>query len=207
MDSGTKLWLEDVKFLDEKHGVVIGDKGLILRTEDGGQTWEKVKTNLRENLYALSFFDAQNGYAVGANGTIVSTVDGGATWQDQESNLQINLYAVSAYRKNEAIAVGEQGAVLRTEDGGRTWESQPNITSNSLQAVVYRGGMSLWIAGRGGSILKRTETLETVKTSQGAKLPPILRSKPKIKPRTPLITITDDGDIPPAAAPTKKPEN
>jgi len=79
-----------------------------------------------------------------------------------------------------------------------------------LQAVVYRGGTELWIAGRGGSILKRSLPLSTVRTAPGPKLPPILRlgnfkTKPKI--RTPLLTITDDGDIPPATEPKKEKEN
>ncbi|MEK7725253.1 MAG: hypothetical protein AAB336_12945, partial [Acidobacteriota bacterium] len=82
---------------------------------------------------------------------------------------------------------------------------QPNITSNSLQAVVYRGGTGLWVAGRGGAILKRSETLSTVKT-YSPKLPPILRlntGKPAPKLKKPLITITDDGDIPTARPPKK----
>ena len=118
----------------------------------------------------------------------------------------MNLYAVTAYKRDEAIVVGEQGTVLRTEDGGKTWERQPNITSNSMQAVVYRGGTDLWIAGRGGAILKRSESFSTVKTSVAPKLPPVLRlsgSSNKPKSRTPLLTITEDGDIPLAAPPKK----
>ena len=174
-------------------------------TENGGETWKSIKTNLKENLYKISFYDEKIGYAVGSKGTILRTEDGGETWQDQESSLKINLYAITAFKRDEAIVVGEQGAVLITEDGGKTWEVQPNITSNSLQAVVYRGGTDLWIAGRGGAILKRSETLSTIKTSSPPKLPPILRlgGSKKPKSRTPLLTITDDGDILPAAQPKK----
>ena len=154
------------------------------------------------------FFDDKTGYAVGANGTILKTKDGGETWQDKESVLKVNIYAVTAYKQNEVIIVGEQGAVLKTEDGGETWEVQPNITNNSLQAVVYRGGTDLWIAGRGGSILKRSETLSTFKTTSLRKLPPILRSGPasqgKPKRREPLLTVTDNDDIPLASPPRKE---
>ncbi|MCA1639740.1 MAG: hypothetical protein LC768_15680, partial [Acidobacteria bacterium] len=100
---------------------------------------------------------------------------------------------------------GELGAVLRTEDGGKTWEAQPNITSNSLQAIAYRGGADLWVAGRGGSILRRSETLSTIKILN-PKVPPVLRlgkAKVKLKPRTPILTIPDDGDIPLATKPEK----
>ena len=151
----------------------------------------------------------KTGFVVGANGTILSTIDGGATWLDQETNLRMNLYAVSVLRKTEAIAVGEQGAVLRTLDAGKTWEIQPNVTSKSLQAVVYRGGTDLWVAGRGGAILKRSQTLSTIKTTSSQQTPPILRNSPRPKPKlkTPVLTITDDGDIPLAVPPKKEKDN
>jgi hypothetical protein len=58
--------------------------------------------------------------------------------------------------------------------------------------------------------LKRSQALSTVRTAPGPKLPPILRlgaSKTKPKTRTPILTITDDGDIPPAIQPKKEKEN
>ena len=85
---------------------------------------------------------------------------------------------------------------------------QPNITTKSLQTVAYRGRDELWIAGRGGSILKRSDILSTFKTTRGQKLPPILKFGGKNpKPRTPLLTIADDGDIPIAAPPKKEKDN
>jgi hypothetical protein len=134
------------------------------------------------------------------------TNDGGATWRDQESASRSNLYAVQAFGKGQAIAVGELGTVLLTDDAGARWETQPTITGKVLQAVVFRGGRDLWVAGRGGTILRRTEPLEPVKTAGSPKLPPVLRSavpRNKPKPRNPLITITDDGDIPAAVQPRK----
>ena len=65
----------------------------------------------------------------------------------------------------------------------------------------------LWIAGRGGSILKRSEPLSTLELTS-PKIAPILRmgnnSRNKPKTRQPLLTITDDGDIPLATPPKKE---
>jgi hypothetical protein len=52
--------------------------------------------------------------------------------------------------------------------------------------------------------------LSTVRTTEGQKLPPTLRfgvSRKKPKPRAPLLTIADDGDIPLATEPKKEKEN
>jgi hypothetical protein len=67
-----------------------------------------------------------------------------------------------------------------------------------LQAIVFRGGDKVWVAGKGGSILKRLAPLAPVRIDT-PRLPPVLRNaapRSKLKPRVPVITITDDGDIP-----------
>jgi photosystem II stability/assembly factor-like uncharacterized protein len=200
------MWLEDIKFVTDKHGVIVGDRGTVLVTMDGGTTWSKVKTNATENLYAVSFFDENVGYAVGSNGIILKTSDGGLSWDDKENPVRSNLFAVAAVGRNQAIGVGELGTVVVTEDAGTTWQTQSNITGKVLQSISYVGGTNLWVGGRGGTILKRIAPLSPTKMS-GPKLPPVLRSaiggRTKPKPRTPMITITDDGDIP-AAVPPKK---
>ena len=63
----------------------------------------------------------------------------------------------------------------------------------------------MWVGGRGGTILKRIAPLSP-NSIGGAKIPPVLRPaiKTKPKPRTPLITVTDDGDIPIATPPKKE---
>ncbi|MBK9155996.1 MAG: hypothetical protein IPM25_17595 [Chloracidobacterium sp.] len=102
------------------------------------------------------------------------------------------------------IAAGDLGTVVLTNDGGRTWLQQPNVTGKLLQAIAYRGGSDIWVAGRGGAILKRTQPLTPfgiIGGSRGA--PPVLRPASGSEGRAPLLTIPDDGDIPPAVQPSK----
>ena len=47
-DSGTKEPLLSVSFTDETHGVIVGTKGLILKTVDGGRPGLKSRRNLRK---------------------------------------------------------------------------------------------------------------------------------------------------------------
>src|SRR5205085_11663117 len=134
---------------------------------------------------------------------ILRTTDGGKSWKDEESPSRANLFAVQCLTPDHALAAGELGTLLLTEDAGKTWAIQPNITSKVLQAIVYRGGNRVWMAGRGGTIMKRTEPLAPVNFTS-SKGPPVLRpASMRIKPksRTPLVTITDDGDIPMATPP------
>ena len=83
----------------------------------------------------------------------------------------------------------------------------PTVTSAALFGAAYHGGTSAWVAGRGGTILKRTDAVATVKIPR-PRLPPALRNTPpRLKPGeegdawTPVL----DDDIPRAAPPRLKP--
>ena len=97
------------------------------------------------------------------------------------------------------LVVGEQGSIIHSEDGGQTWELQPTITSASLFSIAYRGGTNVWVAGRGGAILRRVDPIATVSIPV-TKLPPILRGG-----SAKLDDAVDIEDIP-KAVPPKKPE-
>ena len=45
----------DIFFLDAKHGWVIGEKGTILYTEDGGKNWDTQKSGTEARLNKMQF--------------------------------------------------------------------------------------------------------------------------------------------------------
>jgi photosystem II stability/assembly factor-like uncharacterized protein len=162
-----------------------------------------VDKNLKEWLYAVTFAVGGRGYVVGARGIILRTDDAGATWKDVESGFSTNLFAVAAAGRNDVIVAGEQGRIIHSADGAETWQAMPTITSASLFSLAYRGGFNVWVAGKGGAILRRTDPIATVSIPT-PKLPPGLRGgSPKIQ--STVVTPLDDGDIPRAVPPDKKP--
>ena len=62
--------LLSVKFVNDDEGWIVGRGGVILRSEDGGQTWLQQDSGTRQNLYAL-FFDKKLGWAVGGDGLVL----------------------------------------------------------------------------------------------------------------------------------------
>ena len=102
------------------------------------------------------------------------------------------------------MVVGDQGRILYSKDAGQTWELQESITSSALFSIAYRGGNNIWVAGRGGAILRRVEPVATVSIPV-SRLPPMLKGgAPKLHPAN--AEGFDDGDIPPALPP-KKPKS
>ena len=101
-------------FRDNSDGYAVGGGGTILRTENGGLTWEKVNNSYPETLKRVDFADDKNGWIVGYGGSILRSGDKGRTWVRQSSNTSARIYGLFMSKKY-GWAVGEKGLVLKYE--------------------------------------------------------------------------------------------
>ena len=111
----------DVFFLDAKHGWVIGEKGTILYTEDGGKNWDTQNSSTEARLNKMQFLNKKQGWIVGNAGIFLQTANGGKNWQKQvvtDSSL-ISLHFLDEQR---GWITGEGGALYYTQNGGITWK-------------------------------------------------------------------------------------
>lgn len=169
-----------VSTVDESTAVAIGDRSTLVRTTDGGTTWN-VSTlrpivapseDMDENagiafedpvLYDVQFLDAQNGFVVGEFGKILKTTDGGATWHDKQGSLVGEEYFdimelptffdVDFRSPTEGYVVGLEGRVARTSDGGETWEWVEHGVKEydaPFYSVDLLPGGAIWAVGGSG---------------------------------------------------------
>ena len=110
--------------------------------------------------------------------------------------------------RDEAMIAGDRGLILATKDGGLNWQTQPTATSSPLYGVAYRGGSDAWVAGRGGSILRRIDSLQTVKIPFPKLSSDVSSSSaPKLKGSENGQQLNlDSDDIPLAKPPVRKPQ-
>jgi photosystem II stability/assembly factor-like uncharacterized protein len=120
---------------DGKIGWIVGEDGLILKTEDGGKTWAAQASGNPNSLFKIAVIDAQNAVAVGDNGAIVHTTDGGAHWQTVKSPKEVTLFDVFFADPKDGWSVGEFSSIFKTSDGGQTW------------ALVYGGNTTDFTVG------------------------------------------------------------
>ena len=68
----------DVQFLDEHHGWIAGDNGVLLATEDGGENWIHLQTCTTQRIIDVHFtsLDPKWGWAMIRDGTLLYTTDG-----------------------------------------------------------------------------------------------------------------------------------
>ena len=70
-ESHTANFLDDVFFISETKGWIVGKEGLVLHTKDGGQNWRPQRTDTRTDLKAIYVSNSDSGWVVGQNGTIL----------------------------------------------------------------------------------------------------------------------------------------
>jgi len=58
-------WLNDVMFVNETTGWAVGDRGTIIHTTDGGQSWTWQESGVSSSLEAVYFRDDMLGFVIG----------------------------------------------------------------------------------------------------------------------------------------------
>jgi photosystem II stability/assembly factor-like uncharacterized protein len=133
-----------ISFADANQGLAVGclvstegdceSSGIILRTRDGGLTWNTESYGGSEVLYAVSFLSANTVIAVGQEEAFLF----GPSWS-RGSIPRLQLTSVSFLSATVGLAVGNGSpspAIMRTTDGGMTWTVQPMVDVTSLHGVT-----------------------------------------------------------------------
>ncbi|MCB0712128.1 MAG: T9SS type A sorting domain-containing protein [Ignavibacteriae bacterium] len=112
-------FLQGGDMLDERRGMIVGNQ-VILRTDDGGVTWDIDTTSVGTDLYAVSMYDSLHAFAVGKRGAMYRTEDGGESWQFVETEFTAHFYHVQYFSSGELV-VGHNKGIVRSSDHGKTW--------------------------------------------------------------------------------------
>ena len=146
--------------------ISVGDRGHILVSDDGGNTWTQT-TNVPAavTLTAVDFADDKTGWVVGHDATIMKTEDGGQTWtkQFEDPYIQAPLLNVLALSGQHAIAVGAYGKMVVTKDGGESWEDRLLFEEDDfhINALVKASDGTIWAAAEAGSLYKSMDNGDT----------------------------------------------
>lgn len=180
--AGVARSIAAMSFPDSKHGFAVGELGVILATDDTGDSWRPVlpwyppyladlQSNMLSNaLRDVSFASASEGWAVGdpvksasgmvtADAVILHTRDSGLNWELQASGTRASLRGVGFSSPIKGWAVG-MGVVLRTVNGGQSWVQQPSLTA-SLVAVAVVSDTEAWACEMFGTLYHTVDSGQT----------------------------------------------
>jgi photosystem II stability/assembly factor-like uncharacterized protein len=157
LDSNTQHRINDIYFTDEMHGFAVGgvqwESGFILKTTDGGDSWQKLDTFDIQTLYGIHFFNAQIGQATGIGGKILRTENGGVSWEVFQENGWEMLQGVHMIDAQNFVVVGgdgtSSGVVLRSFDN-TWWKVEKDTFSVSWRSVWMNTPTTGFAVGYGG---------------------------------------------------------
>jgi|GEM_PF-373674 len=140
----SNYWL-DVYFLpsNPSYGWVCGFNGMVIRTTNGGNSWEGATISGANHLEGIHFPSENIGYTSGLDGLFKST-NGGASWFEvSPPSMTSTMWGCYFLDNNNGFVIG--GGCLsnqefwKTTDGGSTWSvfvgSLPN--SGLTDLIVY----------------------------------------------------------------------
>lgn len=166
--------LTGVWFADEKTGWAVGHWGVVLRTDDGGESWtiQRMDTSVDQPLFSVFFRDRDNGWAVGLWSLVLATADGGKHWTPVRlppppgrKKADRNLFRIFANRYGTLFVAGEQGTVLRSYDGER-WSYLNTGYNGSFWAGIPLENGTILVGGLRGTIYRSTDNGKSWKESK-----------------------------------------
>lgn len=135
-----------------------GTGGKIVRSSDGGNTWQRQEVPTHVNLQGIAAWDDQHAVAVGNNGTILYTADGGGSWKPAAVPKTDNPNKLLRARifNGVAWAVGEFGGLLRSDDKGATWTRVLPEKDRAWNAIYFLD-QNGWLVGEFGSVMRTAD--------------------------------------------------
>ena len=106
----------DIHFINDIEGWVIGNAGVIGKTIDGGDHWTPILNPdpLSRSLIKVFFITLNEGWAVGAEGVILHSTDGGINWVIEGEGLaDLPLTSVHFTSPINGYVVGNNGTLLK----------------------------------------------------------------------------------------------
>ncbi|SER11022.1 Uncharacterized protein SAMN04488038_11640 [Solimonas aquatica] len=160
----TKMRLLAIDQNSQGLAVAVGQFGTILRSRDGGDTWQAVAPQwhgytgheFEPQLYDVVVDERGRVTVVGEFGLIIRSDDGGDSWRllwRAESPVEDvpapALWALTLGEDGVGYAVGQEGLIVKTADDGRSWRKLDSGTHSGLQGVqMVAGGQVLAIGIR-----------------------------------------------------------
>ncbi|MGH8252088.1 MAG: WD40/YVTN/BNR-like repeat-containing protein [Steroidobacteraceae bacterium] len=172
--------LTAIYFADDRHGWAVGHVETILRTGDGGRTWQLAHFDPGnpQPLLDVWFADAERGVAVGAYGVVYLTSDGGRVWSqvpfepaplpgaaeieadadeleaEIDLGFEFHLNALAGGPGKALYLAAEAGRLFRSDDDGVSWRELPSPYDGSFHGVLALDGEVLLAFGLRGNLFR-----------------------------------------------------
>ncbi|NVK64428.1 MAG: T9SS type A sorting domain-containing protein [Flavobacteriales bacterium] len=154
--------LNDICFVTDLIGYTMGTEGTLLKTVDGGISWNAHGTGVSSMIQALYFHDANHGFAAGgfSGGYLFETTDGGLTWTEISVSATSFLQSITFTNVDIGYAVGWDGDIFKTVDGGANWSQQTPVQVYGNMDVQFTENNIGYIVGGSSNSAEIQKTID-----------------------------------------------
>ncbi len=168
VESGTEERLFSVDVNNKGYAIASGSFGTLLRSIDGGNTWESVAPSwagmfddpdnrlgslFDPSLYGVKVSESGRAWVVGELALILNSDDQGQTWivvnagGSSEHGVSPTLSAIDMRADGVAYAVGQEGFMLKSLDFGSSWRKLESVTHQNLLSVKTKSSGLVVVPG------------------------------------------------------------
>ena len=133
--------------------------GIIAKTEDGGESWENLSQNVKNNLAKIIdrwFLDDETGFLFTVDRELFKTQDGGESWSLINSQLPFRSGRSFFLDETEGYMGGDNG-IFHTLDGGMTWIQEYRTESSAfvVTGITFPSRKVGYAVSTEGKVLKK----------------------------------------------------
>lgn len=169
--------LTAVTFINENIGIAVGHRGVILKSSDGGISWNNVKVDDDDPQAILNvWMRGDHGIAVGAYGNYLETDDQGNTWRRLKiinKSFDLHLNAIIADYSKPIMLAGESGTIAKTVEKAKDWKEIKSPYEGTFFGGIRLKEGVLLLHGMRGVVVRSVDAGKTwrkieLKNYQGA---------------------------------------
>jgi photosystem II stability/assembly factor-like uncharacterized protein len=140
-------------FINENLGIIGSSEGTVLKTTNGGASFDKIQFGPDEYFYATQMITEQAVVVGSSSGRIFGSADQGETWSQMGENLG-QISDIHAFNLQSAVVTTEFGNIRKTSNGGAQWNEVHTGNPDILLGLDFVDEQKGWACGWFGRILK-----------------------------------------------------
>lgn len=130
---------------------VAGERGVAFRSNDQGQTWQRVKWPYDGSMFGVIGFEGRHVLAFGLRGHAYESADLGEHWREIDTGTELSLLGGARLSDGGAVLVGANGLVLLRRSSGDAFHAGTASPAGALVAALPADGSTSFIlAGENG---------------------------------------------------------
>lgn len=164
IDTQTTERLRVVDFINDSVGFAMGgtrfSNDVVLRTKDGGKSWEKYPVSISgKGIFTFAFANEKIGFASGADAKMLFTNDGGDTWDFFQMGLWNMIHDIDCFEDSLCLTAAEKGNVFRWSNDQPYWQYLDSL-SIEMHDVALVNGHTAYMCGF-SAVMKSTDSGRT----------------------------------------------